>query len=434
MLLAQLQDPRLVYIHEVLGRQARDAEEEQIKLDFALKDNRVFRKVRKDLKWAVPRAARRNIVRLCHDEMGHVGEAKTLDKLESEYWFPSMRRYVKRYIAACLDCLYSKEPAGKKPGHLHPIAKVAEPMHTIHIDHLGPFVTSAARNTQILVMVDSFTKYVFVKAVRNTKTLPVLRVLDTVSETFGFPRRIISDRGTAFTSKNFKEYCQEKGIRHVATAVATPRANGQVERYNRTILGMLSASAEEERSWDRELPRIVWGLNNTVNKATGKYPSELLLGFRPRGAAESRIINSLGEVASIPSRDQARKEAEEVIKRNQKDQEARYNRKRALPRQFNRNDLVMVRRVVSSNEGSSKKLLPKYAGPYQVTKVLNNDRYVVEDVKGAERTQKPYCGVVPGEKLKHCATEVSDSDSEGSGCTDVPHGTHMRKFCHQGHD
>ena len=76
------------------------------------------------------------------------------------------------------------------------------------------------------------TKYVFVKAVANTKTLPVERFLDGINHIFGVPERLITDRGSAFTSKRFKDYCGKMGVTHNLNAVATPRANGQVERYN----------------------------------------------------------------------------------------------------------------------------------------------------------------------------------------------------------
>lgn len=120
-------------------------------------------------------------------------------------------------------------------------------------------------------------------------------------------------------SHKFKDFCRENGIVHVATAVATPRANGQVERYNRTILSMLSASARDNRRWDQKLPNVVWGINNTINKATGKYPSELLLGFRPRNAAESRILNAIGNDSDDPvDREQSREEAAEAIRNHSK--------------------------------------------------------------------------------------------------------------------
>ncbi|KAJ3645515.1 hypothetical protein Zmor_023165 [Zophobas morio] len=65
---------------------------------------------------------------------------------------------------------------------------------------------------------------------------------------FGVPRRIISDRGeTILLVSMFMEYCKTLNIKHVLNATATPRANGQVERYNRTILASLASSMEDEQ-------------------------------------------------------------------------------------------------------------------------------------------------------------------------------------------
>lgn len=58
--------------------------------------------------------------------------------------------------------------------------------------------------------------------------------LDLQKHTFGNPFQIITDRGTAFTSLEFKQYCEEEGIKHSTITTGLPRANGQIERINRT--------------------------------------------------------------------------------------------------------------------------------------------------------------------------------------------------------
>lgn len=108
------------------------------------------------------------------------------------------------------------------------------------------------------------------KAVQSTKTRPIIFFLQSIIENFGVPRRVISDRGSCFTSKQFQEYCVELNIKHVLNATATPRANGQVERYNRTILASLSASTNEEDRWDEAVAKVRWGLNSTRNSTTKK--------------------------------------------------------------------------------------------------------------------------------------------------------------------
>lgn len=67
---------------------------------------------------------------------------------------------------------------------------------------------------------------------------------------FRYPRRIISDHGLAFISRVLASFLATKGNKHEQNAIATPRANGQVERPNRTIIEAMATSAEAEVRWD----------------------------------------------------------------------------------------------------------------------------------------------------------------------------------------
>jgi hypothetical protein len=82
--------------------------------------------------------------------------------------------------------MYNKEPTGRRPGFLQPIAKFDAPLHTLHIDH-----TSIRNNAYLLVAVDGFTKFVFLKAVGTNKVGPVLKFLDEVFKVFGVTQRVM---------------------------------------------------------------------------------------------------------------------------------------------------------------------------------------------------------------------------------------------------
>ena len=60
------------------------------------------------------------------------------------------------------------------------------------------------------------------------------------------PYRIISNRGTTFTSAEFEDYCQQENIEHIKVTVDLLRANGQVERINRTIIPVLAKMSVNE--------------------------------------------------------------------------------------------------------------------------------------------------------------------------------------------
>lgn len=114
--------------------------------------------------------------------------------------------------------------------------------------------------------------------VRDTNTIHVESFIqNTICTVFGIPKRLVCDRGTAFTSKRFIQFCQKYDIKLVYNAIATPRANGQVERYNRSTIATLAASSNSENLWDNKIEDIAWGLNTSINKTTGESPFQCSL-------------------------------------------------------------------------------------------------------------------------------------------------------------
>lgn len=131
----------------------------------------------------------------------------------------------------------------------------------------------------------------------------------------------------------FKHYLNSIGTKHILNAVATPRANGQIERYNRTILSSLAPMNHNhhEADWDLNLPRLQWSLNNTFNKGIGKAPAEVVFGQRtsnsPEGIVETSCIQDRGQIR------QAVKETTEIRQNNMKE---RFDSKRAPSKVFRR--------------------------------------------------------------------------------------------------
>lgn len=107
------------------------------------------------------------------------------------------------------------------------------------------------------MMVDAFIKITWAKVTRTLRSTEVIEKLREVFGDFGYPGRLISDRGLVFTSKAFGEFLEGRGVHHVLNTVATHRANGQVERQNRIILNATGASTESESRWDEKLREIV---------------------------------------------------------------------------------------------------------------------------------------------------------------------------------
>lgn len=316
-----------------------------------------------------------------------------------------MRKYVNKYVASCIGCQFTKKPTGKQPGLLHPIPREPVPLHTLHIDHLGPFCKSNGKS-YVFAIIDGFTKFVWLEAVASANAKGAIAALEKLCSVFGYPVRIISDRGTAFTCREFEGYCNKKGIKHVLNAVASPKANGQVERLNRTILSSLTAHmGEEQKGWDVYLSKVQLGINSTVSQGTDKSPLALLCALRPR------LENDLMGGVVVGDVEELREEAAEVVKEKAHKMKTRYDRSRRVGATIRVGKLVMVERKILRPGISSGKLVPRYAGPYRVTAILPNDRYEVTSLMKGKRAYK---NIIARDKIKiwHSRCDTSSSDEE----------------------
>lgn len=385
-----------------------------IKNNYVIKRGLLYRKTDDGDRWVVPKGVRWQILKSSHDDIGHFAFDKTLQKVKNNYWWPKMNRFIKKYVQSCLECAHSKGQGGKKAGELHPIPKIDCPFHTLHFDHLGPFIKSKKKHSYLLVIIDAFTKFIVLVPVKNTKASTSIKVLQNYFDLFSVPKRVISDRGSGFTAKRFQSFLATLGVKHVLNAVATPRANGQVERYNRTILGALTAAnhGKAENLWDETVSKVQWGLNNTINQGTGKTPSQVLFGLQLTSMGEARLRSCIdnSDNDQEPDLETVRTEVSNYVQKNQEKQKKRFDRHRKTVK-FQLGDLVRVEREIPAT-GRSRKLIPRFQGPYRITQILDHDRYEIRDTPLSRKNNRPFKSIVSVDKILPWLVFNRDSDDD----------------------
>ncbi|GFW74811.1 blastopia polyprotein [Trichonephila clavipes] len=97
--------------------------------------------------------------------------------------------------------------------------------------------------------------------VKSTSSPDALEKLKQQEITFGNPHRIITDKSTDFTSKEFREYCENENIQHLSITTGIPRGNGYIER----IIPILSKLFIDDASkWHKFVPVVQRTLNSTM--------------------------------------------------------------------------------------------------------------------------------------------------------------------------
>lgn len=230
--------------------------------DFILK-NDVLYKMHNGRELIIPKNMQTEIIRSAH-ENGHFGIKKVEELILREYYFDHMKDKISSHIKNCVKCILAERKRGKQDGFLHEIEKSDIPMDTWHVDHLGPLPSTSKQYKHIFAVIDAFTKFVWLFPVRSTTSAESLNKLKVVQSTFGNPRRIIDDRGTAFTSKEFTGYLEEQKIGFCPITTGVPRANGQVERLNSIVIAVLTKlSVDNPMTWYRHVDRVQRCINST---------------------------------------------------------------------------------------------------------------------------------------------------------------------------
>lgn len=385
----------------------RVREEPDLYEKFKIHEGQLYKLIAVDphlpLRWVqiVPREVRRALLYECHDEptSGHGGWLRTFKRIRSKGYWPGMQQDVKKYVRECQACQRVKVDRRKPPGFMSSKVVVSQPMEYLSADLIGPLPRSKKGFNFISVVTDTFSKYTFIKPLRKATAPAVCDHLETdVILKHGAPRLLQVDNGTQYTSRQFKDLCAHYRIKLRYNVPYTPR-NNPTERMNQTLETLICSYVQEDhRNWDQHLPALQAALNTSHSAVTGLSPHEVLFGEALVLDGRERLFDGEEEDPEVvePKREEMDFKLEdkhelytslqEKINNAKRLNAHRYNLRRRRGEDFHTGDLVWRRNYVKSKkaEGISKKLAPKWIGPFAIRARVGKVTYLLEDSKGKE--------------------------------------------------
>ena len=251
---------------------------------YLLRNGVLYRSVTSNkTKWVqllLPQSHHPTALKLCHDDLGHHGISRTLALLRDRFFWPSMEKDVKRYLASCDRCLRFKPPQ-EKAKLVHIIANHA--LELVHFDFLK-LEPSKGKFEDVLVVTDHFTRFAQAYPARNQTARVTAKLFwDKFICNYGFPDKLIADQGRNFESHLIKELCNLAHVEKLHTTPYHPQTNGQCERFNRTLISMVGTLDQVGKAdWKEHLQALTHAYNCTRSDATGFSPYYLLFGRAPR--------------------------------------------------------------------------------------------------------------------------------------------------------
>ncbi|TFY65437.1 hypothetical protein EVJ58_g1981 [Rhodofomes roseus] len=336
----------------------------------------------------VPRAEVFPLIARIHDspyESAHEGPAKLAMRINSRFFWPTLRKDVKDYAMSCDVCQKTKADHRAKAGFLRPNPVPDRPFEWISFDLITGLPFSDGFDA-IFVVVDRCTKYaLFVpcQGTMNTVEFAHLFVLQVIFR-FGIPDHIISDRDGRWISEFWRSVAEELRIHLSLSSSHHPQHDGQTEIVNQRLETMLRAYVQGDRQgWSQWLPALAHAYNSSVHSTTGYSPYFLLYGFEPKGSAdfiggtnryEQRpLLVSERATEFVLSMELHRQRARDAIAMAQEQAAWTFNEGRR-PETFPVGSRVLVNPhslELVDVKGTGKKLVQKMLGPFLVQEQVN---------------------------------------------------------------
>jgi hypothetical protein len=323
---------------------------------------------------------RERVLQVCHDDpmAGHMGRTKTHDAVTRSFWWPSVRRDVKRYVRQCQSCQEVKSSTQLPGGLLQPLEIPDMPWDIVTMDFILGLPMSKDGHNAIMVVVDKLTKM--------AHFIPCRKDLDAkecaglffhhVVRLHGVPLGIVSDRDHLFVGKFWRELWQNMRTELKMSSPYHPQTDGQTERVNRVLEDMLRHYVSgEQTDWDQWLDHVEFAYNNAKHESSRFTPFYMNYGFHPRGPEGAVRVRHCADAANVYTHlVTVRAAARHHLLAAQQRQKVYADEKRREVT-FAPGQLVMVStknmRIKKQKEQKlTRKLMPRKIGPFAVVEMV----------------------------------------------------------------
>ncbi|KAF8747627.1 hypothetical protein RHS01_11313 [Rhizoctonia solani] len=305
---------------------------------------------------------RTDLLQIFHDSplAGHPGQQRTLELVSQNYYWPGIRADTYWHVDSCETCQRIRRPkyASIPP---QPLELPSRPWQHVSYNMIVD-LPKDGNNDSILVIVDSFTKYVIL--VECSKSSKPRNWQTCFYGTFGSVMACLK-----------KQYRTEEGYPHFSSAYH-PQSDGQTERVNPTVEHFLRAySGINQRDWVKWLPMAEFAYNNAVHSATGKTPFKALYGWEPT-LTPSNIPTDVPEADDLATQMEEQWREVEAALRQSKTRMTAGETGEPVTFEIGEEAWLDARNVKLRT--LSPKLMEQRLGPFKVTEKISNRAYRLE--------------------------------------------------------
>jgi hypothetical protein len=310
-------------------------------------------------------------------KIGHGGRDRTIRLIKERSNLKDLsglERDVSLFIRYCPLCQMMKIQ-NLKAKILPFNVSVNGPMDRLCMDLIGPLETNSSGNNNIMVLIDTFSRFIQLHGVANTGIIEARKIIVKHIGNFGTPREVLSDNAQEFNSNLCTEIMKFTGIHHIKIMPYSHQEN-LCERANKEVIRFLKSIIYDKfivKNWEEYLPLVVRIYNSSINRSIGISPSSIIFGnaidldrgmIAPHSDIKNQEMSEYMENMLIAQRVIIEKSLQIQFETNKSSLENKFKKMKNLP------DIIFEKGsyvTVSYDDGKipSKLILPR-KGPFRV--------------------------------------------------------------------
>ena len=328
----------------------------------------------------VPTSQRQRLMTLAHDKFGHLSRNKVVQHITKSFYWPTLWRDVRVHVQGCDVCQRVTKKSPKKA----PMVKrelVTVPFERVSVDLVGPLPKSKGGFQYLFTYIDNTSRWPEAEPLRNITAKTVVRAFQNICLRNGFPRVVVSDNGTQFCSREFKNFCKQYDIKSVTTSPYRPQSNGVVERMHATLTGMINKLTRSKQGMWHEITKLaLYFIRMTPSSFTGFSPYMIVHGWEPASPLEvvkEGLLDEQMEDIDITSWVNENMERIQLVSDHVVNNQTKVtdDRKKRRDQYSKERCFSPGTKVLYRTPGMNAKLTDAWEGPYEIEKQLGPVTY-----------------------------------------------------------
>ncbi|XP_041083285.1 uncharacterized protein zgc:113436 [Polyodon spathula] len=205
----------------------------------------------------------------------HLGQKKTVHRIQSKYYWLGIVRDVVDWIKVCETCQHAEHNKNMSR-KVRPI-KVEAPWEILGIEVLGPFPQSRRGNTSVLVITDYFSKWVEAIPIQKKESMSVAQCMASSFYRFGAAKTVFCCQSREFCDEVTKHLFDRWNMVHKVSPADHPLYTCLYDRSSDLLKEAIKqVVTEKQADWDDYLDPVLFAFRTSVNSTTKFTPFFLM--------------------------------------------------------------------------------------------------------------------------------------------------------------